>query len=332
MFQYRDRFEIPVCLLMPYLILLIIAVTPSTSFDQSNDNKALLWTEVWANTSYRETNFGVERADYQEKDFFPTILSINTGIRLSIAPCLFFDPYLNIDVSEDFGNKPWNRVFWNNKTVVGPGTRLRYEYEGKDEEKGLFTLNSFFLGIFTEYLFMFDSLNGSNDPIPDSVNSENLRIGMDSWISIESKGYNALSLWGEAWGECSYNSTNFYLKENDNFYSLSIQPRIGIQYKHEKFSLQPYYKLHLSADFGDKSWNKEPWFNNIQYGPGIRLLFENFKVKEGMVLLIYAESLKIDYLSRVDESKCSNISSEDYRINIEMWVPFGAITKSVFAH
>lgn len=315
-----------------YLFVMIIFVIPLNSIAQKNYKKDLFWTEIWSNTSYRKTNFGVEADSYKEEDFFITIISCNAGLRFPIAKWLFFDPYFNIDMSEDFGNKTWNKVFWNNNMKFGPGLRLRYEYENKKEKKNLFRLNNSFVGVFSEYLFMFESLDGSNDSIPDSVHSENLKVGIDSWIFIESKEYNAWSIWGEAWSEFSYNSRNFYHKNTNDFYNLSMQPRIGIQYTHEKFSVQPYYKLHLSADLGDKSWNKEPWFNNIQYGPGIRLLFENFKIKEDLTLLIYAETLRIDYLSRVDKSKCNNIASKDCRINFELWIPFGSISKSIFAH
>lgn len=327
--SFRER--MPGYTVTAYLIILIVLIAPLNSHSQENEHD-LLWMEIWGNSSYRKTNFGIKSDSYREEDFPLTILSCNVGLRFPLEKFLFFDPYFNFDTGEDFGNDTWNKAFWNNNMKFGPGVRLRYEYENKENKRHVFRLNNFFIGIFSEYLFMIESLNSSNDPIPDSVHTENYRMGVDSWISTETATINSMNIWGEMWAEISYNTTNYYFKDTHDFYNLALQPRLGIQYKHEKFSIQPYCTLHVSEDFGDKSWNKEPWFNSLQYGPGIRFLFENLRIKEGMVLLVYAESLRIDYLPRVDKTRCQDIHSEDVRICFEFWVPFGTITKGIFPH
>jgi len=183
------------------------------------------------------------------------------------------------------------------------------------------------LGNFVEILFLSRSFIAGKDGIPEDISKINLRTGFHSWISVDSKKFSGFSLWGEMWSELSYNSSNFGKKGNKKYGIIVLQPKIGLKFKS---LLQVYCKLDLMVDIGGKEWNKEPWLNNIKIGPGIRT--GNIKIYDGSSIHIYAEYLDINYFSRVNPIKYQNLSSNVFRIGIELWLPFGTTKGSVIRH
>jgi hypothetical protein len=133
------------------------------------------------------------------------------------------------------------------------------------------------------------------------------------------------------WGEFAYESTNFYEDEKEDFFILTLQPKLGLKVRLcDVVSLQPYFGADFKTDFADETWNKKPWLNRIQYGPGVRLAFGNMDSLKNANIYLYCEDLSIDYLSRVNGDEYKYISKGDTRIGIQFWLPFGATRDSVY--
>ncbi len=75
-------------------------------------------------------------------------------------------------------------------------------------------------------------------------------------------------IWAEIWTELAYNKNNFYNRNYDDFYLFVFQPKLGVEWEFDPVSIQPYVKCDLAYDFGNNTWNKEPWLNKVEYGPG----------------------------------------------------------------
>jgi hypothetical protein len=308
------------------ITLLLIPYTLYAQPQSENNLTDAFWMEIWSDTSYRHTNFSSDEKDNKEEDFVITSLSLGTGFRFILANHLFLDPYLKFNLVGDWGRNLWNDVYWNNYYSWGFGGRLRHEYERNDNNKNPLWVDSFSIDIFMEYLFIENSLDNSKDKLPSNLNSENFRSGFSSWLAINSKTFfnNEVSLWGEMWSEFAYESTNFADEDYKNYYILRLNPAIGLKKDLHKFSIQPYYKCSFVEDFGDKRWNKEPWLNNVEYGPGIRLSFEDLIPIDESSLHLYTEFMNIYYFGRVEKEKYEGTSEEDFRVGINIWLPLGA--------
>ncbi|MFH1724440.1 MAG: hypothetical protein ABII00_07445 [Elusimicrobiota bacterium] len=207
----------------------------------------------------------------------------------------------------------------------GPGLRLRYEFENKTPGGSPMRVRTFWTGLFFEHMLMVESLNNADGRIPNTVHSRNSRFGSETWLMMDTPELNSWSVWWESWTELIYNRHNFNFKNTLHYYSLAFQPRLGARYRFDRLWLQPYYTFRLGLDLGRNPWNQVPWFNNIQHGPGFRVLLERFKFKPGLVVYAYVESLRVNYLPKVTQASRANISRYDNRATIEFWVPFGAL-------
>ncbi len=296
-------------------------------------NQEWSWAEIWGDTAYRKTNFSSDREPDKQEDFYIANFSTKAGGRFDIGERLFFDPYLAFDLNEDFGSRTYNKFYWNNHTKYGIGGRLKYEYaENENRNNRALFFNNINLAFFTEYLIMEDSWNGADDPVADGVPTENWRTGFSAWLSMDSRKFGSFYLWAEAWSEWAYSTTNFQSDNCDDFYIFVFQPKFGLEWRFGTFSVQPYLTADLTYDFGSEPWNEASWLNHIQYGPGFRFSFGNFKALEGASFNIYAEYLKVEYFSRVDASQYRNQADEDFRAGIELWLPFGRTKGSVIRH
>lgn len=309
------------------LIVLLAPAAPAGAFEV----KERLWAEVWGQTSYRRTNLGADTGAYREIDFLLTTVAANLGLRFPVRGTLYLDPYFNFDILKDSGRDPWNHAYWNNHFKYGPGLRLRYEYENDRGLEAPVSIRNFWAGLFTEYLIMTDSLNQADDRVSELVRQGNYRLGFDGWLSVETLRRRGFSAWTETWGELVYNNTNFQFKGTHDYWPLTVQPRVGLKYKYRRAALQPYYTVRLQTDLDDASWNHEVWFNNYQYGPGIRLLLDGSFIKKGLSVFVYAESVNMGYLPKVDDARRRNISTYDNKVNLEFYVPFGAVTFDQYA-
>jgi hypothetical protein len=138
----------------------------------------------------------------------------------------------------------------------------------------------------------------------------------------------AFNLWGEMWSDFTYGTTNFYQRGLDNYYILLFQPKIGASAKFGAkdgihISLEPYIKLDFAEDFGKEDWNKQLWSNNTTYGPGLRLVFDNYAPLKSASVKLFAETLSINYPERIG-SKADGRADSDFRAGINIWLPLGS--------
>jgi len=317
------------------LCLILLLVFSLNSFSQTETKveervrEGGWWLEIWSDLSYRKTNFAKDTpSSEQEDDFFIANVSAKLGwsFLLGKSKNFFWEPYLKLEPAIDFGSHDWNDAYWNNHMTWGPGLRLRYE-----RKKNILWFDNIIFDVFSEYLWRERSVDSSkNDkrPKPDTVSSENGRVGISSWISSAEKHF----IWTEMWSELTYEHTHFSdNSDKEDFFILILQPKVGVKWKmRENLYFQPYYKLDVIRDFRDNTWNEDPLLNSVKYGPGIRLSLSNFW--EGANVRVYAEYLEQHYFSRVSDNKYKKLASDDLIAGIELWLPFGATRKSIIRH
>ena len=127
-------------------------------------------------------------------------------------------------------------------------------------------------------------------------------------------------------------SVAFAEEPAEDFYPLNLDVLAGPQFPVGKVAVQPYASFTLSRDLGSETWNKEPWLNNWTYGPCIRLSMGELLPITEADLYLYAEYLKVDYLSRVEEESYAYSADEDFRTGIELYLPFGATKERIQRH
>ncbi len=299
------------------LIAQAIDVTPK---------KQHLWLEIWNDDGYQKTNAWYET----QRNFWLSPLAVKGGFRFYLRKYsfLFVDLYLKADILWDLGNKEHNRFFWNNNLKYGPGIRIRVEHRRYFEfyEQYSLKVNYSNLDLFVEYLGI-SFINRGMD-VPENIPRNNLRTGLNSWISIDNnyrlstKGI-FCGVWFEMWSDLSYHSTNFFMKGKDKFNILTLCPKVGLRVAYRGVALEPYFRFDLVRDLLDQDWNKEAWSNNRKYGPGIRLSLGELTKRTDTSIYVYTEYVKIDYHSRVGW-KSAGLSNFDIRAGINLWIPFGA--------
>jgi hypothetical protein len=311
-------------------IIITIIFAAYTSHSEPASASSLvdrLWAEIWTDTSYRSTNFGSDAKESKEEDFVITYLSGSAGVRFPLTEGISLDPYFKLDLVRDWCGNEWNDVYWNNNLDWGFGARAVYDYAAKTGNGGFFRVNSLSIHLFAEYLLIEDSLDGSKDKLPDGIHGSNVRSGVGSWLSIDTRPFlfDTMALWGEMWSEFAYENTGFSDREHGNFFILRLSPTIGLKLDVLKeLSIQPYYALSLTSDFGNEEWNREPWLNGLEYGPGLRLSLGGFLPIEQLSLHLRAELLHSHYFGRVDEEKYAAQADRDFRVGLNIWLPLGA--------
>ncbi|QEQ56981.1 hypothetical protein [Chlorobium phaeovibrioides] len=230
--------------------------------------------------------------------------------RRYLSDSVYLAPFVSINVIHDFNDRSWNRSYWNNNQVFGAGLKItkEFSFENKAQE----WVGGMNMSAFAQYELMTSSFDRSKDPIPSSVDKQNLKSGVNLWLERREKLDDLFSVWTEHWGELAWNSTAFSDKGQDNFLLGTLSSKIGVGIDLGAVSLEPYFKADVVNDFLGRSWNKVSWYNNVLYGPGVRLALG--KVLPGTVS-IYAEYLKVDYFNDQQER------TDDVRAGLTFWIP-----------
>ena len=159
----------------------------------------------------------------------------------------------------------------------------------------------------------------------DDVENSNWRLGINGWMnSSNTSPFNQ-----ETYLDLSYHNTNFGSKEENNFFILTLSPRIFYRYKKYDF----YINGEIVKDFLNKGkWNRNPFSNNLKGIIGIRKIFtfDNvFKITSKKIFiqfsfLLFAEYSKIKYLSKKDEWPWkTDLAKYDFRIGFVIYWPLG---------
>jgi hypothetical protein len=317
--------------------ILLLVLMPCTIKAEEQDQAAFsekLFLEIWNDNSYRRTEFGTDEPDYSEEDFYISQLWVQTGARFDVMENVFFNTHFVFELVGDWGSEEWNDVYWNNMQVWGAGGRLSYEISPDPVDGQFLWVSDFNVELFADLLFSESTLDGANEEIPKEDLSNNVRTGISVWTALDSRDFfsGGMSLWAEIWGEFAYESTGFAEDYADNYYLFTIESLVGPQFPFGEISLQPYYAIDIIRDFGNEQWNKEPWLNNITYGPGIRLSLGSLLPVEQADLYLYAEYVNIDYFSRVESELYENTADDDVRFGIEIYLPFGATQDRIIRH
>jgi len=293
-----------------------------------------LFLELWNDNSYRKTEFGTDEPGYKEEDYFISQLWLQTGLRYGLTDNIFFDPHFVFEFVGDWGNEEWNDVYWNNSLYWGFGARVSYETSSDGEEDQFLWVSDFNVNVFIDLMFSERSLDKGKEDIPEEVSTDNLRTGVSLWTALDTQEFfsETTSIWAEINGELTYENTGFAEKEYENFYLFTLELLTGPQFPIHDIYLQPYYAVCVTRDLGDESWNREPWLNNVTYGPGFRLSMGSLIPVENADLYLYVEYLEIDYLSRVDEELYMDTADDDLRIGFEIYLPFGATQDRIRRH
>ncbi|HBI15536.1 MAG TPA: hypothetical protein DDY20_08500 [Desulfobulbaceae bacterium] len=324
-------------LLLLSVVSLAVAQAPATLAER-------LFFELWSDNSYRSTNFGADEPAYREDDFFQPAyreedyllsqLSLQAGLRTAVADSLFFDMRLSFELTGDWANEEWNDAYWNNMVAWGPGARLSYETSAEEDENRALWVSDFNAEFFADLLFSDDSPDQGKERIPALDARDNFRTGLSVWSAIDSREMfsGAMSLWAEIWAEAAYETTAFAEEPAEDFYPLNLDILAGPQFPVGRIAVQPYAAITVSCDLGDEAWNKEPWLNNVTWGPGFRLSMGDLVPIAEADLYLYAEYLEVDYFSRVDEESYAYSADEDFRAGIELYLPFGATRDRIKRH
>lgn len=319
------------------LLVLVVTITMTGWFSvercalasEASPERENWWLEIGSDIGYQKTDFWFK----DQKNFGKSVLDTRGGYRfyiseLSKTTYLFVDPYLRFELLGDLGGKEQNEFFWNNNLQYGPGIRLRVEHkvENKWDKEHDFRFNYANIDYYAEYLHI--SFIDRGQEIPDNIPKNDFRTGFTSWISADnnsklSEGKLMGGIWFEMWSDLTYHTTNFFLEGKDNFFILTLSPKVGLRGTYHGIALEPYYRLDYVHDFLNKDWNKEVWSNNTKYGPGIRLSLGGLTKRTDTSIYLYTEYLNIDYHSRVG-SKSAGLSTNDFRAGLNLWIPFGA--------
>lgn len=320
-----------------YLILTVLHVILSCTavgaeVDIGHGEK--LFLELWNENSYRKTEFGANEPGYEEVDYLISQLWLQSGLRYELTDDVFFDPHFTLEVTGDWSSEEWNDVYWNNIMLWGVGARVSYETFSDDEDEQVVWISDCNIELFADLMFSERSLDQGKNDIPEDVSTDNLRTGISIWTALDTRAFfvDTTSIWAEMYGELTYENKGFAEKEYENFYLFTLELLTGPQFPVHEIYLQPYYALYLTRDLGDESWNREPWLNNVTYGPGFRISMGSLIPVENADLYLYIEYLEIDYLSRVDQELYMDTADDDVRLGIEIYLPFGATQDRIRRH
>ncbi len=315
------------------LLPLLLAAVPVYSQEEESGFKDKLWLEINGSAQFMKTSFGWDTEEYTEEDFFPVSLRVNAGLRHNFNDFWFVDVYLHTNLSQDFGHEEWNDVSWSNSFTWTPTTRLGYHvFDDENEKDRGFYLEEISFNFFAAYENVEDSPSNSKDSQPDGTYTENFRAGVNSYISAASKQKGDIQFWLEFWNELAYNDTGLSEEPNKDFYIFQTQPVLGMSWFIGRLAVQPYLQTYISYDFGSEYYNKMPWLNEVEYGPGLRLSLGKFIPIANASLYLFGEWVWVDYFDRVDPEEYEETADDDFRIGLQFRLPFGAIEDFIVLH
>lgn len=268
---------------------------------------------IGGNAYYSKYNFDRDRdaSDGEEREgYYILSMPVTLSWKHYLDAETHVAPYLNFTVTHDFGGESWNRHYWNNNQIVGLGARIGREHSYVNE-KGEY-MGGLYTALFSEYQFMTSSFDHSKQDIPESISTENFKAGVSLWYARKKPIADGIRIWTEVWGELAYHSTYFSDEGENNYIIGTIAPKAGLSFDAGKLAIEPYVKAELVNDFLDEDWNREPWINYLQYGPGVRISLD--RLLPGSVS-IYAEYLHVDYLDKQQDV------SNDIRVGVNFWIP-----------
>ncbi|MCF8383888.1 MAG: hypothetical protein K9G39_09935 [Chlorobium sp.] len=265
------------------------------------------------NAYYSKYNFDRDRdeSDGEEREgYYILSMPVSLSWKHYLDEKTFLAPYLNFTMTHDFGGESWNRHYWNNNQIVGLGVKVSREHSYADE-KGEYT-GGLYTALFSEYQFMTSSVDQAKNEVPEGISTENFKTGVSLWYARKKPIAEGIRLWTEVWGELAYHSTYFSEEGANNYIIGTIAPKAGLSFDVGDVAIEPYVKAELVNDFLEEEWNREPWINYLQYGPGVRIALDKFLPGS---FSVYAEYLHVDYLDKKQDV------SNDIRFGVNFWIP-----------
>jgi hypothetical protein len=269
--------------------------------------------ELGGGAYYSKNNFDRKRDDASgetREGYYLLSVPLTLSWKHYLDEHTYAAPYLDLAVTHDFGEASRNRHYWSNSQVAGVGFRLgtEHSYIGRNGEY----LGGLYASLYSEYQVMSSSIDRSKQEIPEDNATENFKSGVSMWYSRSYPVASGTSFWTELWGEFAYHSTSFSQKGEGDYLLATVAPKVGVSFDAGKIAVEPYLKAELVNDFLGKEWNREPWLNYLQYGPGLRIALG--KILPGNVYL-YAEYLHVGYFDKKQEA------SDDVRAGVSFWIP-----------
>lgn len=262
---------------------------------------------------YTEYNFNRTRDEsglIGGSGYYLFSVPITVEARHYLSEAFVLAPYARAAVTYDFGGSSWNRSYWNNNQVFSGGLKLMTEhsYLNASEEY----VGGISASLFSQYEVITSSFDSQKDPVPDTIDRQNVKTGLSFWFSRQQPVSRHWRVWTESWGELAWHTTAFSDEGQDNFLLGSLSTKVGTGVGIGKASFDPYVTVDLVNDFLDREWNRASWFNNVQYGPGARIVLDRYLPGN---VSVYAEYLFVRYFDTPQDQ------DHDIKAGIACWFP-----------
>ncbi|NTU67295.1 MAG: hypothetical protein HGB02_00265 [Chlorobiaceae bacterium] len=269
--------------------------------------------DVGLDTYYTKYNFDNTRDESNistGSGYYLFSLPVTLEARHYLSETFCLTPYARTSVTYDFGEKSWNKSYWNNNQIFAAGVKLTTEHSFMNESGEY--IGGISTALFSEYEVMTSSFDNTKERVPATVDRQNVKTGVSFWFSKEKPLNKKFGIWTENWGEFAWHTSAFSAKGQDNFLLGSLSSKIGTGVDIGKVAFEPYLTVDLVNDFLTKEWNKASWFNNVQYGPGARLVLD--RVLPGK-LSVYAEYLLVNAFEP------QHLLIHDVKAGLACWFP-----------
>ncbi|WP_242664221.1 hypothetical protein [Chlorobium sp. N1] len=291
----------------------VFGSNPAVAADRYQKPSDVIRVESGLESYYSEYNFSRTRDESgldSGSGYYLFSVPVTIEGRHYLSEAFYLAPYGRVALTYDFGTRPWNRSYWNNNQIFSGGVKLTTEHSFMNTAEEY--VGGVSASLFSEYQLMTSSFDSSKDPLPDGIAQQNVKSGLSFWFSHERPIGRGFSIWTESWGELAWNTTAFSDRGEDDFLLGTLSSKVGAGVDVGKASFKPYFTVDLVNDFLDKDWNRVSWFNNVQYGPGIRIQLGRYL--PGNVDL-YAEYLFVSYFDTPQNL------DHDVKAGIACWFP-----------
>ncbi|KZK74753.1 MAG: hypothetical protein A3K90_04735 [Pelodictyon luteolum] len=262
---------------------------------------------------YTQYNFNRTREEGTIPDgsgYYLFSLPLTLEARHYLSDAIYLAPYARASITYDFADKPLNRSYWNNNQVFAGGLKLTTQrsFMNKSDEY----VGGISASLFSEYEVMTSSFDRTKDRVPAGIERQNVKSGLSFWFSTQKPLNPKFRVWTESWGELAWHTTAFSDEGEDDFLIGSLSSKIGTGVNIAHASFEPYVTVDLVNDFLDREWNRSSWFNNVQYGPGARLVLDQYLPGN---VSIYMEYLFVSYFDTPQDQ------DHDIKAGISCWIP-----------